>query len=61
MTEDEFKRVDRILAKALDADLSDWDSDFVNDMADRLEKYGHDAIITPRQWAQINRIEDQYL
>ena len=61
LTYKEFREADRIMAKALDCDLSAWDEQFVNDMTDRLGEYGEGTYISRRQWAEIHRIEERYL
>jgi ribosome assembly protein YihI (activator of Der GTPase) len=61
VTEAEFKKLDRLLARLDDCDLSKWDRDFVDDMIKRIGKYEDRTIVSGRQQAQINRMEDQYL
>ena len=60
MTPEEFKEADRICAKALDRNLSDYDEKFVNDIADKLGKYGEDTYLTARQWQHLNTIAERY-
>lgn len=41
-------------------DLSVWDTNFIEDMLERLERYGTSARITGPQWQQIQRLKEQY-
>lgn len=61
MTEAEYRKLDRLLARLDDCDLSKWDRDFVDDTIKRLGKYEERTTVTGRQQAQIDRMEDQYL
>ena len=57
----EAKRLDWILAKAQMAteDLTEWEECFVNDMTDRLEKYGRSLTVSDKQWDVLERICDK--
>lgn len=39
-----------------ESELSEWESEFINDLADRDEKYP-DAVLTDRQNEVLNRIQ----
>lgn len=53
--------MDKLLSKLQDCDLSQWDSDFVDDLAKRIEKFGNRTTFTARQLDQIDRMEKEYL
>lgn len=57
---DEAEELDKVLSALQDCDLSEWDIDFVNDMTDKLAKWGDRIIITGSQWAQLERMKNQY-
>ena len=60
--EREVKRLDWILAKAqmaLPDSLTEWEQGFVDDMTDRLEKYGSRLSVSERQWDVLERICDK--
>ena len=59
--EREAKRLDWILAKAQTTteDLTEWEECFVNDMTDRLEKYGRSLTVSEKQWDVLERICDK--
>ena len=61
MTESEFKALEKTLSKLDDADLGEWDRDFVDDMCRRVFKFERRTIVTGRQWQQIERMKEQYL
>lgn len=58
---EEVIELDKLLGKLQDADLSEWDQDFVDDMAKRLGQRKDKMTVTPRQWEQLQRMERQYL
>lgn len=57
---EEVAKLDKLLSQLMDCDLSGWDSDFVDDLADRISKYKDRTHITPLQWEQIERMKRQY-
>lgn len=57
---DKVVALDKLLAKLVDCDLSDWDSDFVDDMIKRLEKRGNAMVATGLQEEQLERMRRQY-
>lgn len=57
----EAARLDKLLSRLSDCDLSDWDATFVEDMTKRLDKCQNTIRITARQWEQLDRMEDKYL
>lgn len=60
LSEDEWEDLDRDLRNIQGCDLGAWDQDFVDDMIDRVARYGTSVRITPRQWAQLQRLKEQY-
>lgn len=56
---DEFDRLDRGTALAFEriAELSDFEADFVTQLADRLHRYKERTLVSERQWEVIRRIE----
>ena len=53
----DLRRLDWILSKAQDMDeLSDWDTEFIDDMTDRREALGDGMSVTPAQETQLERI-----
>lgn len=52
--------LDKLLSALQDCDLSEWDTDFVNDMTDKLEKFGDSIHVTGKQWEQLERMRSQY-
>lgn len=57
---EDIEDLDKLLSALQDLDLSAWDTDFVNDMTDRLGKYGESAHVTGKQWEQLERMRNQY-
>lgn len=57
----EWKEIDQTLSKLDDCDLGAWDRDFVDDMIKRVAQYGPYVRVTGKQWAQIQRMKEQYL
>jgi hypothetical protein len=43
-------------AKEHEGELSDWERGFIQDTAERLEKYGDRVRVSDKQWAVLNRI-----
>jgi len=61
VTEAEWEALDETLAKLADCDLGEWDQDFVDDMTKRVAKYGTSVTVSGKQWAQLERMKEQYL
>jgi hypothetical protein len=61
LTTEEYQRIDNLLARLGNCDLSEWDLDFVDDQIKRLGRYGEDAAFSARQLDQLDRMERQYL
>lgn len=57
---DAARRLDTLLAALTDEDLSEWEADFVTDMATRLHQWRGDMLVTPRQQEQLDRMENKY-
>lgn len=60
MTEDQYELVEKIISKAVeegDAYLTEWEMEFVNSTADRLEKYQEGTLFSDKQTAVIEKIE----
>lgn len=57
----DYTALDKALAKLEDADLGDWDRNFIDDMGRRLIKFERRIRISGSQWKQLERIKDQYL
>jgi hypothetical protein len=52
------RRIDRILKEAIDhPEMTEWETDFVNDMVIRLGKYGKDLFVSAKQHDILDRIE----
>jgi len=60
VTLEEYRALDRTLAKLSDCDLGSWDQDFVDDMIKRLGRYEENTFVSGKQWEQLRRMEDQY-
>jgi hypothetical protein len=37
--------------------LTDWENTFMDDLRDRVVRYGADTIVSEKQWAVLKRIE----
>ena len=61
LTDREYKRADWILGKAHTnpEDLSPWEENFVDDMTDRIAKYGKGLSLSEKQWDVLGRIADK--
>jgi len=59
--DDGFRWLDPLVKVALDRvdELSDWPTDFVSSLADRLGRYGRNTFMTGKQWDQIVAIADR--
>ena len=56
----DLRRLDWILSKAQSMDeLSDWDTEFIDDMTNRREALGDAMNVTPAQETQLERISGQ--
>ena len=58
---DDFDDVDDIVKEALmnEDDLTDWEAEFVNDIAERLAQWGKRTRINEKQMEIIDRIRDK--
>jgi hypothetical protein len=61
MTRAELVNLNKTLARLDDCDLREWDRDFVDDMIKRTAALDIDMFVTGKQWAQLERMKDQYL
>lgn len=60
--EHEYHELERALGKLDDCvELSDWDREFVDDLCRRVIDRGVKVFLTPKQWAQLERMKDKYL
>lgn len=55
-----YVEVDRLVAKLQDCDLSEWDQDFVENLAERLGRYGSRTHISDLQYEQLERMRGDY-
>lgn len=60
LSEDEWEELERELRGIQGCDLGTWDQQFIEDMLERLERFGTNARVTARQWQQIERLKDEY-
>jgi predicted transcriptional regulator len=42
-----------------EADLTDWEIEFIDDNLDRFDNFGEKTIFSERQWEIINKIADK--
>ena len=56
----DMKDLDKLLAALQGCDLQRWDEAFVNDLTDRIEKYGDRIRVSALQWEQLERMRSQY-
>lgn len=56
-----LKELEHNLSKLDDCDLGEWDRDFIDSLSKRVIRYGAKTVITGKQWAQLERIKEQYL
>lgn len=61
LSEEEWEQLDQDLRNINGCDLSTWDQEFLTDMSERVATYGTVVRITPRQWARLQRLREQYL
>lgn len=40
-------------------EISEWEKSFMSDTAERVEKYGIDTRVSPKQWVILRRIADK--
>ena len=61
VTKQEGERLDWILKHALDAEckLTDWESQFVNDLIDRREDDGDAIRVSEKQWVMLGQIYEK--
>jgi len=52
----DLRRLDWILTKAQDADLTDWEAAFIDDLIERRERLGDAIRISERQEEVLERI-----
>lgn len=55
----DLKRLDWILVRAQEADLTAWEEGFVREMTDRRERRGDRIIISERQEEILERIAEK--
>ena len=55
----DLERLDWILTKAQDADLTDWEHNFVTDIYSRRERYGDRIRLSERQEDVLERIAEK--
>lgn len=53
------KRLDWILTKAQESDLTSWEESFISDLTKRREKYGDKINISERQEEILERIAEK--
>ncbi len=61
VTPQAYSRLTTLLVDLDECDLGDWDRNFIDDMKDRVEKYGRDTMISARQQEQLTRMEEKHL
>lgn len=61
LSTNELKALERDLCRLDDCDLDDWDFEFIEDLSNRVIKYGKRVVITGRQWEQFERIKGEHL
>lgn len=61
MTEDEISFLESTIEARNDHGqmISEWERKFIDDQAQRYEKYGDDTRMSPKQWAVIAKIADK--
>lgn len=60
ITDEQYKRLDWILTKCQSCDsLTDWETDFVDDLTDRLERWEHHLNVTDRMWEILERLSEK--
>jgi hypothetical protein len=55
----DLRRLDWILVKAQDIDLSTWEEKFIADMTERRERYGDKITISDKQEEILERIAEK--
>ena len=56
---EELGRIQELLAEAQEADLSDWEQDFLESLEERIDEWGERTFISIKQWEVIERIEEK--
>ena len=58
MDADDLDRLELIINGAMEyeSELTDWERGFIQDTAERLEKYGDRTRVSEKQWGVLNRI-----
>lgn len=59
VTDQQYKELDALLKRAVENEdvLNEWENDFVSDLVDKLDDYGTDIRISPKQQEILDRIE----
>jgi hypothetical protein len=58
LSSEEIARIKDILESAESSGyLSDWESDFIDDLRERFIQYGSSMLMSSRQWDVLDRIE----
>lgn len=57
---DEHKDLKKTLSALRAVSLNEWDTDFVDSLTDKLEKYGDRVRVSSLQWEQLERMRRQY-
>lgn len=55
----DLDRLDWILMKALDIDLTPWEEKFIADMTERRERYGDRMVVSDKQEEVLERIAEK--
>ncbi len=61
MGDEAYAWLESLVADALGhgSKASDWEKGFLTDQQDRMEKYGQDIRLSPKQWAILDRIANK--
>lgn len=60
MEQELFDWVEGLLADALASkDISDWERSFLQDQAERVEKYGASTRFSDKQWKILDRVAEK--
>jgi hypothetical protein len=55
---DDYARVHEIILDARGSErLTDWESDFIDDLYERVHRYGDATLVSEKQMAIVDRIE----
>lgn len=58
---DDLDELEELLEKLSNHNLTSWEQDFVEDLANKVEKYQERTFVSVRQWEQLDRMRDKYL